>query len=64
MVDQILAFVASVAVGVVFIGAGFVNSWSVKVSSSLMNVWSNILIGIPLLALGVWLPFAFGWIPV
>lgn len=56
---QILAFLASSVVGVMFIGAGLINSWHVRVTG---NVWVNLIIGIPLVALGAWLPVAFGWI--
>lgn len=58
---QILAFVATVVLGVLITGVGFINSWNIRASG---NVWLYVLAGIPLLALGAWLPFAFGWIPV
>lgn len=57
---QILAFVAAVVLAVWILGVGLVSVFLPKVRS----MAANILIGIPLLALAIYLPFAFGWIVV
>lgn len=57
---QILAFVAVVVLSVWILGVGLVSVFLPKANT----LGGNILIGIPLAALAIWLPFAFGWIIV
>lgn len=56
---QILAVVTSVIIGVWIIGVFLVSNLNTKATQ--VSVL-NLVIGIPIFSLGLWLPFAFGWI--
>lgn len=57
---QILLFVAVVICAIWVEGVGLVS----VLNPSARALFGNIFLGIPLVALAVWLPFAFGWIAV
>lgn len=59
---QMLSVVACLVVGVLFTGAGFINSWSLKVSGTFFNILSLVLIGVILFTLGLYLPLVYGWV--
>jgi len=56
---QILAVLASGIIGIWIVGVFLIAAFSPKVKG--IGIL-NLVIGIPLLALAVWLPFAFGWV--
>jgi hypothetical protein len=57
---QILSVVAATVFAVWLLGVGLASVFIMKAKPLLGNLW----LGIPLLALAIWLPFAYGWLPV
>lgn len=55
---QILAFVAAVVFAIWILGVGLISAFHPRVKGHT----GNIFLGIPLVALAIWLPFAFGWV--
>lgn len=55
---QVLIFVAVAVLAIWVLGVGLISAFSLRAVS---QPW-NIILGIPLTALAIWIPFAFGWV--
>lgn len=60
---QIFLTVGATVFGLLFTGCALINAWHIRVNGGI-SVWMNLLVGVPLLSVAAWLPFAFGWIGV
>lgn len=58
---QILAVTASTLIAIYLLGIFFIGSFNIKARAA--SAWS-LFLGIPVLALAIWLPLTFGWIGV
>lgn len=55
---QILSFVAVAVLAIWVLGVGLISAFV----PSAVSRPGNIIVGIPLTALAIWIPFAFGWV--